>query len=86
MCQERLSIFHAIRHCRRRPPFDWTLATIGRLFTTEDEFKVLHLRAVLSRARVMLRRRRVSPVRFVALCDGDGDGVISFGELNSALR
>ncbi|KAL1504687.1 hypothetical protein AB1Y20_008467 [Prymnesium parvum] len=83
---ERLAVFHALRHCRRRPAVDWKQFSIARLFTTEDEFKILHLRAMLSRTRLQIRQRRLLPSEFVALCDNDNDGIISYSELHSAIR
>jgi len=83
---ERLAAFVEVRHCRRRAAFDWKMHSIARLFSTEDEYKLLHLRALLSRARVGMRRRRLTPLEFVQLCDRDADGYVTRAELQSALR
>ena len=50
------------------------------------EYKMLHLRALLSRAHAMMRRRDFTPAEFVQLCDRDGDGFVTRAELQSALR
>ena len=39
----RKDFFLASRHCRRRRPADWKAHSIARLFTTEDEYQLLHL-------------------------------------------
>lgn len=83
---ERLATFVNVRHCRRRAAVDWKMHAIARLFSTEDEYKLLHLRALLSRARVGMRRRRLTPLEFVHFCDRDADGYVTRAELQSALR
>ena len=83
---ERRDAFMGIRHCRRRAALDWKMHTVARLFHTEDEYKLLHLRALLSRASFGMHRRGLRPVEFVQFCDRDGDGYITRAELQSALR
>ena len=39
----RLAFFLAVRHCRRRAVREWQQFSVARLFTTEDEYRVLHL-------------------------------------------
>ena len=82
----RLAAYAGLRHCRRRPIIAWKHFSIARLFTTEDEYKILHLRAMLSRARVLMRRRRLLPSEFVAMVDRDHDGVVTMSELRTGLR
>jgi Ca2+-binding EF-hand superfamily protein len=82
----RRDVFSLVRHCRRRRHADWRQHTVARLFTTEDEFQLLHLRAMLARARRLMARRRLSPEQFFAGCDRDRDGCVSWSELHMGLR
>jgi len=84
--EHRREAFSMVRHCRRRRHADWRQHSVARLFTTEDEYQLLHLRAMLARARRLLRRRRLSPVDFFALCDCDRDAHVSWSELYAGLR
>ena len=63
--------------------------TIARLFTTEDEYKILHLRALLARARVLMRRKGVGVPEWIALCERGGaarEGLLTRAELHAGLR
>ena len=65
---------------------DWKLHSIARLFTTEDEYKILHLRALLSRTGFVVTKRGLTSFEFAQLCDRDADGFITHADLTSAFR
>ena len=82
----RRDVFSLVRHCRRRRHADWRQHSVARLFTTEDEFQLLHLRAMLARARRLMVRKQLSPADFFSRCDHDRDGFIGWNELHAGLR
>lgn len=83
---ERLAAFLGVHHCRRRAVVDWKLHSIARLFTTEDEYKILHLRALLSRAGFVITKRGITSFEFAQLCDRDADGFVTHSDLVTAFR
>ena len=82
----RRNAFASIRHCRRRRHADWRQHSVARVLTTEDEYQILHLRALLARVCRLMARRRLSPAAFFAACDRDRDAHVSWSELQTGLR
>jgi len=83
--QSRRLFFEEIKKCRRRKQVPWEETPLMQLFTTPDEFKLLNLRATVSRVRNLLRLKGMYLLDAFRLWDYNKDEELTVQELYGGL-
>jgi len=85
-CEQRRNFFSEIIKCRRRKQVPWEQTPLVGLFTTEDEYKLLNLRATVTRVRNLMRSKGMYLLDAFRLWDYDKDDDLSSQELYGGLE
>lgn len=84
-CKERQVWFTDIRACRRRKQLPVASTPIARLFTTPDQYHLLHYRATITKVREVLKGRKLFLLDAFRAFDSDKNGFVGCSEMYSGF-
>jgi hypothetical protein len=84
-CEKRAAFFEAVRNCRRRPRIPWQETPLAKALTTADEFHLLASRALTTRVRAQLKRKRMRLLDCFRAFDVERAGSLSYESLYGGL-
>ena len=81
LVEDREVWWSEIRACRLRQITDWKVSPLHLVFTVQDEYHLLQMRAYIARIRGILKQRKMGLLDAYRLFDCDRNGVLSYEEM-----